>query len=201
MPEFLEETAVETWEEFRDLDEDVMLVGPYGDDEDLDIDFVFATALEDRLGDLAYEMGCSVDDLGDKAIEISETPAMVHLDDVSLHAVEDVGVIALTDGSDIVGLYTGHSLAVRDDCQKRGIGKALVVCGMVLSGENGVWNLDTPSYSPYGEACFRSATYALNRIAQYALTGEGTLPRGFEDWAEPLDAFREKRNTSEMEMI
>lgn len=68
----------------------------------------------------------------------------------------DVGVI-LADGEKTVGAYLGCDLALDHGYRGKGLGRELVLERMLLSGENPVWYLDAPAYTPAGLATHEAA--------------------------------------------
>lgn len=133
-----------------DLGMDEMIAGPDWDGE-LDVDPIFAiTGLEEIMSDAPH-----VDGAYDVRPGSSRTPSMA-IPGCTIVEVE-AGVIALGPDDEVVGCYLSTALAVGEAWRGRGLGAELVLERLLRSGENPIWNLDSPQYSPGGLAAHRSA--------------------------------------------
>lgn len=142
------------------LGEEAFLAGPDHDTEDLDIDWVFETYWEDGFKDLIHD--CEVD-LRDQAVRTSlaeTTPVFPLPNDYRIVATEDGDILAML-GAEITGFYAGASLLVHPDHRRKGLGTALVIARLLETGGLPTWSLDTPAYSPTGEATHMNAFQRL----------------------------------------
>ncbi|MCW3782552.1 hypothetical protein [Defluviimonas salinarum] len=154
--------------EFSGLEEDAFLAGPDRDAGDLDIDAIFATPWRDVFQDLAWDVGLAA--APDKVVQawlqgllagdgrLPDRPGIAGIafceareagtgDPLGIVAVDITGPEPVLAGS-----YTGAQLGVSDAHRGRGIAARLVMERFLLFGTLPTWDLDTPAYSPGGEA-------------------------------------------------
>jgi hypothetical protein len=152
------------------MDEDRFLSGPDRDGTGLDIEDVFAKEFAGVIADWMSDAGAEDAEPGAfMAQAIADAEGRVDHGGFHVAEVPDPawGVMAIMDG-EVVGLYVGSDLVVREDCRGQGIGRALVAERYKRFGDLPTWNLDTPAYSNAGEAAHRSAFRLLRQEAEMA---------------------------------
>lgn len=134
-----------------DLTLDELLAGPDREDAELDVDPIFArTGLDEIMTDAPEVEGAY-----DVRTDSPRTPSTTNPGCV--FAEVEAGVVALSPEGETIGCYLSTALAVAEGWQGRGLGAELVLERLLRSGENPVWNLDSPQYSPGGLAAHRAA--------------------------------------------
>ncbi len=172
----------ETLKELED-DWDRILCGPYADeDEEPDIDSVFAKNWKDAIEDWAYDVGIDYEGMSTEDIEtalaqrvsaedaVAETSGGVLIAPLKDKGGDptDVGAFKVDgDKVEFLGAFLGQHLGVHPDHQGNEIGTALVVGILLTNGEIPTWNLDTASYSPGGsETVYGGATFLLSLLEE-----------------------------------
>lgn len=147
-----------------DLGETEFLHGPDHEAEDLDIDPIFATRWEVVLDDAILSLGLQQADRGqliswcrhlasEALLETADDNVLMCLAEDA--AGLDCGIVAISTLSEepvVIGLYIGCQLGVADDWRGRGIAAHLVKHRFLRDRELPTWSLDTPAYSPGGQA-------------------------------------------------
>jgi len=147
----------------ENMSEEEFLVGPNGNEDDLDIDDIFAKTLTSVMADWVYDTYGEPHSRILLCRQVVEFPIdRTDYDGFFIATVPDPasGVAAVADGR-VVGLYVGADLVVSDDHQGKGIGKTLVMERFLRSGWLPTWDLDTPAYTSAGEATHRAAYQSL----------------------------------------
>ena len=131
-----------------DMAENIFLCGDSG--KALDIDKIFAKTLEHVLDDIKDP------DSGQIEINTGSKPFASLIDSRFSYQETPIGILALYEG-EIVGGYMSCDLTLKPEYQGIGIGAELVIERCLLDGQNPVWHLDTPAYTPAGVAAHRAA--------------------------------------------
>jgi GNAT superfamily N-acetyltransferase len=139
-----------------------------GDDNKVIIDDIFATGLDSVLADFLIDTGrAALPELASLTVLATlETDGDVVFTVAQANEDWDHGVLAWsrTTGQ-VIGAYTGCSLAVGRDLQTRGIGRALVMLRYLRDRDLPLWEHDKPGYSRAGYATHVSALEALRAMS------------------------------------
>ena len=107
------------------------------------------------------------------------------------------GVVALDPSGEFCGGYVGSGLAVRHADRGRGLGSELCLLRYVDGGP-GVWELDTPAFSPGGRDCHLAVARLARDARLYATALENRYGvEGHVGGAEALEALRASTSRAE----
>lgn len=135
----------------EDMDEDDFLSGGADGSRPLDIDNIFAKDWQRVVAEMRQADPAALD-LPEDCVA---TPSLI-VD--GYRFVDLAGGVALVDpDGTIVGGYLSCDLSLDESHQGQGLGAELVVETFLRNGDLPTWHLDTPAYSPAGEAAHRAA--------------------------------------------
>lgn len=154
------------------------LSGPDGEDRELDIDRIFGKSFHRVLREiLSYDPSSLDPDEGSVS-----TPSAV-ADGYTFEAVKS-GVVLRSPSGELVGGYLSCDLALDDEHQGLGLGAEIIIEYFLRNDNIPTWDLDTPAYSPAGEAAHVSAWNSMANNPEVVLrkaqkimgTERGTKP-------------------------